>query len=317
MNDLVQTTAYTIERLNSVNINDVAALHNIVYNRAIPKEFFAKKYDTAYTGTSYIGYIAYNASHLPIAYYGVIPTLISYDGGIILAAQSADTMTHPKFRYAGLFTTLAKQTFDLCTAEEIKLIFGFPNQNSLPGFIGKLQWQITEYMDCFMIPVKGGQPLERLVNKFSFLKPAYNLYENLILKKFLAQQRGISSSISVDHYNGVLRGESYLKYKTYSPTRVIQIDQSKFWIKFQNGMTIGDAEINKIDFVATMGKLIELARKLGVSQIQFHTSPNTSLHALFAEHYQPVTSFPIIFKDLGSGVSLENIKFTFADIDVF
>ena len=68
MNDLVQTAAYTIERLSAVNINDVAVLHSMVYNRMQPKDFFFKKYDTTYTGASYIGYIAYNNNHLPIAY---------------------------------------------------------------------------------------------------------------------------------------------------------------------------------------------------------------------------------------------------------
>src|SRR4051812_25684876 len=108
MNDLVQTAAYTIERLSQSNINHVALLHSMVYNRVPSIDFFLKKYETSYTGAAYIGYIAYNANRLPIAYYGVIPTLISYSDKTILAAQSADTMTHPKFRYAGLFTSLAK-----------------------------------------------------------------------------------------------------------------------------------------------------------------------------------------------------------------
>src|ERR1700754_269595 len=236
MSDLVQTAAYTIERLSHTNIKDVAVLHGIVYNRTQPNDFFLKKYDTSYTGATYIGYISYNNNRLPIAYYGVIPTLISYSGKTILMAQSADTMTHPQFRYAGLFTALAKQTFDLCTTEGIKLIFGFPNQNSLPGFIGKLNWQITEYMDCFIIPVKGALPLEKFANKFSFLKPAYNWYKNRALRKFSTPQQGVASSVLADNYSGILRDQRYLRYKTYSFTRVIQINQSKLWIKLLNGL---------------------------------------------------------------------------------
>lgn len=317
MNSQVQTAEYTVERLSSDNIKDVAVLHNMVYNRKQPEVFFQKKYDTVYTGAAYIGYVAYNASRFPIAYYGVIPTLLSYNGETILAAQSADTMTHPQFRYAGLFTALAKQTFDLCIAEGIQLVFGFPNQNSLPGFIGKLNWQLTEHMDCFIIPVQGGLPLEKLANKFSFLKPMYNWYSNRLLNKFSVSQPDVANSVLSDNYNGVLRDEGYLHYKSYSTTRVIQINQSKLWIKLQHGLTIGDAEITKTDFDTTMNQLMKLARKLGITQIQFHTSPHTSLHALFAERYQPVTSFPIIFKDLSSGLQLKSIKFTFADIDVF
>jgi len=144
---------YTVERLNAVNILDLTKLYEAVYNRPASHIFFKNKYNTAYTGVEHVGFIAYNSTRLPIAFYGVIPCFLQYQTNLILAAQSADTMTHPGYRGLGLFTKLAKQTFELCKEKHIRLLFGFPNQNSLPGFVKKLGWEVTGMMDCFTIPV--------------------------------------------------------------------------------------------------------------------------------------------------------------------
>jgi len=312
-----ETPKYSIKRLSIENINDMAQLHASVYSHAIAPDFFLKKYDTAYTGAKYIGYIAYNELHEPIAYYGVIPTLLCYNDRVILAAQSADTMTHPKFRNTGLFTELAKKTYELCRNEGVLLVFGFPNQNSLPGFINKLDWHMTETMDRFTIPVKEIIPLEKLVHKYPFFKPAYTRYKSWLLKKYLNLQPGVINSVLTDGYNGVFRDDNYLRYKTYSPTQVIQIKKSAVWIKLRNGLHIGDISGITDNFDKIMNKLSGLARKLGVAEIHFHASPQTKLHSLFVQRYQPIASFPVIFKDLGYDIATDSIKFTFADIDIF
>src|ERR1700744_3835126 len=134
---------YIVERLNATNLADVEKLHTAVYDRLLQPGFFKKKDDTAFIGIEYTGYIAYSADRLPIAFCGVIPCFIQEGDKIILAAQSADTMTHPDYRNKGLFVELALNTFQLCKESDIQLLFGFPNQNSLPGFVNKLSWQQT------------------------------------------------------------------------------------------------------------------------------------------------------------------------------
>jgi hypothetical protein len=312
-----QKKAYTIVRLSAKNFTDVALLYTLVYDKLRTADYFLKKYDTAYTGVQYIGYIAYNKQGTPVSYYGVIPTLLWCNGRTVLAAQSVDTMTHPKYRNSGLFTELAKLTFDLCRAEGVRIVFGFPNQNSFPGFINKLKWHTTDTMDRFTIPVKSYVPLEKLANKFPILKPSYSLYKKLLLKNILRPLHGVANSVLADNHNGVFRDDNYLRYKSYSATQVIQIGQSTLWIKLRNGLIIGDISGIADNFDKTMHKLNQLAARLGVQQIHFHASPNTQLHDLFAQRYKAIASFPVIFKDLGAGIPTENIKFTFADIDIF
>jgi len=42
---------------------------------------------------------------------------------------------------AGLFLQLARLTMTACRQSGIRLLFGFPNQYSLPGFLEKLGWR--------------------------------------------------------------------------------------------------------------------------------------------------------------------------------
>ncbi len=309
--------AHSIKRLSRDTLKDVVKLHAAIYNKKLSLRHISKKYNTGYTGAKYFGFIAYNPKMEPIAYYGVIPCFLSYGGKTVLAAQSADTMTHPGYRNMGLFVQLAELTYELCTHEEIPVIFGFPNQNSLPGFIKKLDWKVTDNLDCFIIPIKA-LPLERMFGDLPVLKRAYNWYIKRILKKYKQPLYGIISDAQSEGFDGVVRDDKYLLYKSYSPTHVLQIDDVEVWIRTNNGLMIGDiAGATTANFKTLMIKLTELARKLGLQQIQFHTSPGTNLHALFKAHYQPGPSFPVIFKDLETAMDNSKMKFTFADIDIF
>src|SRR5882672_9602253 len=143
MHPVVENKEYVIERLNNDRLKDMESLYKAVYGIAAPENYFLKKYDTAYTGAEYLGYIAYNKENIAVAYYGVMPCFIQYNNEIILAAQSGDTMTHPGFRYKGMFVELSKITFELCREVGIRFIFGFPNQNSYHGAVNKLGWKLT------------------------------------------------------------------------------------------------------------------------------------------------------------------------------
>lgn len=315
---MINEEGYRVLRLSRDNIGDLAKLYSGVYGSALqPEEYFAKKYNTAYTGAEYVGFIAYSKDHQPVAYYGVIPCFIQYETGIMLAAQSADTMTHPLYRYKGIFVQLSNLTFDLCRQLGIRLLFGFPNQHSYHGAVNKLGWKITETMDCFIIPVRG-LPIEGITSRLKFLKKLYARYKQFILGKYTIAEKGVLNSVVVDGFAGVLRNEAYLDYKEGHGARVIAIGGSKAWISTCHGLMVGDMEgVDERNLLAFMNKLKRIARKLGVAVLQFHCSPGTRFHALLAGQYKATPSYPVLFQDFGSVVPPEQIKFTFADIDVF
>lgn len=315
--DSIEQKEYSIVRLNKDNLQDVAKLHTAVYNSMPAPGYFSEKYNTAYTGIEYTGFIAYNRENIAVAYYGVIPCFIRYGNEIILAAQSADTMTHPKYRYKGMFVELSNLTFELCRELGIRLIFGFPNQNSYHGAVNKLGWKMTHRLDYFSIPVKGLR-LESVCSKFGFSKKLYGLYRQSVLKKYISPVKGVQNSAEEEGFATVYRSEDYFQYKTYSRSQVIRLDDTSIWIKGKYGLMIGDIEgLNEKNFTTVLETLIGIAKKLGVKEIQFHCSPGIQLHSLFSAYCEPSPSYHALFQDFGSPVPLEKIKFIFADIDVF
>jgi hypothetical protein len=298
-----ETDQYKVRRLDQKGLDDVSRLFAIVYGRNSGDSHFSKKYDTIYTGIENIGYLAYDSAEKPIAFYGVIPCFIKCGDRVFLAAQSADTMTHPLFRNKGLFTRLARLTFDLCKQAGIAFVFGFPNQNAYHGLI-KLGWHGQQTMERFSIPIKAF-PLEPISRKFPWIRRQYLLYAQRVVEKYFYSKQGLPNSVLTADIGGVYRDQNYLQYKTYSSSEVIRVDRAKVWFKIQNGFSIGDIEIvdGQQGFESTMDHL--------------KTSPGTFLSDLFRKYYIAVPSFPILFLDLGANIDLSKLKFTFADIDVF
>jgi hypothetical protein len=307
---------YTVERLSAANIGDMARLYTTVYNKQVAPGFFEKKYNTAFTNVQYTGFLAYDVERMPIAFYGVIPCFIKSGDNSILSAQSADTMTHPEHRNKGLFVELALTTFQLCRELNIRLLFGFPNQNSLPGFVNKLGWQVSHTMDCFIIRT-GNFPGNRLFSNIPVIKTLYRKYQNGILNKYMVKQSEPDNSVFKDGCGGVYRDSNYFNYKTYTNTCTIKAGRSTVWIKISDILLIGDAAVEADDFDDMVYTLKKIAAKLGLKQIHFHASPGTTLHSLFAMRFRSIHSFQVILKNLGEDIPLDKIKFTSADIDTF
>ena len=68
---------------------------------------------------------------------------------IILAYQPIDTVVHPDYRGKGLFRRMTILALKKAVEKGAKVIFNFPNMNSLPGnlklgwnYLGKLEWYV-------------------------------------------------------------------------------------------------------------------------------------------------------------------------------
>jgi GNAT superfamily N-acetyltransferase len=137
---------YRIERLSYRTINDLYWLFNTASKSSKTLKVFERKYNTSYTGILYVGFLAYDKNDKPAAFYGIIPTFSFINESKILIAQSTDTFTHPNHQRKGLFTLLAKKTYDLAKELNIEFIYGVPNEKSFPGFIKKLVWNHIDNM---------------------------------------------------------------------------------------------------------------------------------------------------------------------------
>lgn len=306
---------YALKRLDARNLADVERLHRAVYGTQPAPDYFRKKYDTRFAGAQYVGFLAY-AGQTPVAFYGVLPCFLEVEGKTVLAAQSADTMTHPGHRNKGLFVQLALLTFQLCRDCGIQVLFGFPNQNSLPGFLGKLAWQSPTSLDYFVIR-SGSSLWATLVNRLPVLRSLVMVYRRRVLGKYHDDKAVVNNSVLGDGFYGIRRDAAWSRYKTYNDTHVIRLAEATFWIKASRFILIGDMQTVPENFERALAAMKKLAKALAIRDLYFYACPGTTLHRLLADRGEPTPGFPVIFKVLGGDLPIDRIKFTAADLDVF
>lgn len=94
-----------------------------------------------------VGHNAFTTAHGLVGHYATIPVEAIIDGKLELGLLSLNTATHPIARGKGLFTLLAKKTFDTAKQEGFQFVVGVANQNSTPGFRKNLGFQVVSPLD--------------------------------------------------------------------------------------------------------------------------------------------------------------------------
>lgn len=308
---------YRFERLNPERMNDLYELYRNSFDDHVTLNTLQKKYDTSCFGLAYTGFIAYDSAGTPAAYYGVFPCLLEYNGTTVLAAQSGDTMTHKQHRGKGLFIQLAKKTYEFAKDNGVKIVFGFPNKNSIHGFFNKLAWIHQDDLNVYEFRIFT-LPLSRTANKLHFLKPLYDFYSGSILNRYHSAKKYFKGSVLDGDTGGIQRDENFFNYKRYFKHYILQFCGKCLWIKLDGILWIGDIERCTGDELRCMlRKLRRIAFWLGADKIVFHVSPGTYLDKMLAGNYTPHDKAPAGYVDFGSGIDPQRIKYTSADFDTF
>ena len=311
---------YSTSRITDNDYKDIHYLIKHSFGVNLLSTSISNKYDTSMFGMSNVGLFALDAEKKPVAYYGVFPIVLNYDSSDYLIAQSGDTMTIPDHRKKGLFTKLAKETYSLSEEVGIRLIYGFPNENSYPGFKKKLNWFFPSYLQKFTIDVIT-VPFCELASKFTSLEPAYKRFFKSRVAKY---QIGLAD-LNIDDFSfskvkgKIKRDESFFKYKLRGEnTALVRINGFSLLIKSGPHLYIG--EVNKIDESQTQD-LIEsvktLAKRLGCKKAIFLLTKNHWLHDYLDQKVKPTKSQPIGFYIIDEKIKPEQIQFSVADFDTF
>ena len=143
---------FRFERLSDDNIHHLATLFKSVYKKQIAVSYLQCKYDTSYLHPHKFGYFAFH-NNIPVAFSGMIPYLMEYNGKKELSVQTSDSMTHPSYERMGLFKSVAEKSYEDLRRERFSFIWSFPNEASVMAATKKLNWQITAPMTGYCIPV--------------------------------------------------------------------------------------------------------------------------------------------------------------------
>lgn len=312
----IKKDEYKLVRLNESNLADLVILYKSAFNANASLEFFKKKFDTSFTGIQHIAHLAYAKDNSVAAFYGVFPCFIEFKGKKILAAQSGDTMTHADHRGKGLFITLAKKTYELAKENGVEFVFGFPNKNSYPGFVKKLDWVHRENVRSYLFKVKT-LPLIKAAKKLG-INRLYRSFAMVMFRKYVSQKKFLTCSLIDAQHGGVLHDEAFLNYKTYSENLILEIDSVSIWLKLDGKLWIGDIERTSFEkFNAILQKLKTICFCLGCTEITFNLSPGSYWDILLKDHYSPKEGLPIGYLDLSGKTDISKIHFAGGDIDTF
>lgn len=302
MHEAGKIDGYEIVPLSANNIHALDILFKRVHRRGNTRGHYHKKYENGG-----FGFFAFAKDSTPVAFYGIIPCLLTDGKQIVRSAQCVDAMTHPLHRHKGLFSLLSQKCIEKCQADDLRFVFGFPNQMSAPVFLNELGWNELGNLKRFTIPV-GNSFWSRICRRFRNEK---------LLDDFEPASGCMTSSVLKDGFTGVLRDSNFMKARLNPGARLLQLGNALIWLKAGDTFQIGDMEISDEDFDNAMDNVIQLAKRLFASAIHFQSSPGTNLYQTFNKRLQSFDSFPVIYKDFGSGLDIERVKFTFADIDIF
>lgn len=279
-----------------------------------------KKYDTSLFGKKNLGVMAETEDGEPAAFYGVFPIRISYKKEDLLVAQSGDTMTSPNHRKKGLFTKLAKLTYELAEKEGVKAVYGFPNENSLPGFKHKLNWIFNDAMQRFMIS-GSSFPLCEFSYKYPAFRSIYYKYSRFRIGKYSLELtedniKGFNENLSGGF---VTKDLNYFKYKLRGKgTHLIEVNGFKLLIKAEAHLQIGVAayfeESRQNDFINTIKSI---GKKMGCRKVILIMSKNHWLYDYLKKNETAEESLPIGFYIIDETFDPSIVEFTQSDYDTF
>ena len=306
---------YLFERISKSTLHHLVYLYKETFNAAADMVFFEQKFRTDYTGASYIGYIAFDDKKNPAAYYGVFPQIAEIYSKKVLCAQSGDTMTHPKHQGNGLFIKLAKLTYELAEKEGVKFVFGFPNNNSYPGFAKKLDWTFNEKINKIEIKV-ATLPLAKIAKKLPFLNPLYKFYCQLFIGKKVVDKTKFSNfkkdANSLDFTN------EYLNYKQYFEHYYLAEKDWQIVFKIDGLLWIGLLDFkDEQQLLLITNKLKWLCFFLGIDKIIYLASPRNYTLNILSKIQKPVEHYSIGFLNFDKEIDASSMNYTSFDIDTF
>lgn len=308
---------YKIERFSKETVKDLYWLFNVTTKLKTTLSEFESKYNTDFTGVSYIGFMAYDFNNKPAAFYGIIPTVGIVNDKKILIAQSADTRTHPDHQRKGLFVLLAEKTYGLAKDVGIQFIYGVANENSFPGFIKKLNWVHIGDMKVYETS-NTMLPIAQLFRYSSRLKKVYQSYVAFILSFYRKTDCISIFNKQANDFIHILKDDNYYNYKNIKSVYLLRLDNQIVWVKFEGVLMIGNLEIKSPqEQRALVKKLKTIAWLTGIKKIKYFTSDNNPEVGLLKDNFKISQGSPIIVLPLNSKYDFSKIVLFNSDIDTF
>ena len=178
---------WDVKEYEDKDFDELIELHNDNYGDVCisNEKFLNWQYNSNPSGKAVIKLAVDNKNNKIAGEYVVIPMKLKVESNVINGTLSLNTLTKKEYRGKGIFKGLAKEVYKECSNSELAFTYGFPNQNSYPGFINKLDFKELGQVPLLLKPLNYKVLVERKVSKFlGRLTPKFNSY-----KRFNAENK--------------------------------------------------------------------------------------------------------------------------------
>lgn len=308
---------YLFTKISRERLPDLLGVFTSAFGRSPSRTALETKHDTAFAGIRDLGFIAYTPADQPVAFYGIFPVEARVGGQLHLVAQSGDTMVHKAHEGKGLFTRLARVTYDDAKEKGIESVFGFPSASSYPGFVKRLEWRHHHnfHRYQFLVPTV---PVSELLWRYGLARSVLAAWQRLLLKAFPAG-RYFPGSLMDSGADCIARTDGYWAYKLASETVIpVRVSGVDVLLKLEGSLGIGDMDTLDPEILrAIIHRLRLYCFFAGIGRIRTYLSPGSPLDGALSGLARPTAGLPIGYVDFSPDVSVADVKYCYMDMDSF
>ena len=160
-----QNTSFELRAYQPGNEHAICALFQRVFGKPMGKTESLRHWQWEFLENPADGLfvqLAWDGDKL-VGQYTASPVQMYADGSTFTAALSHDTMTDPQYGGLGIFRAAAEALYRQQTDAGQGFIYGFPNRNSIHGFIKYLKWQQIMPAPVHIRPVRLSKSISRKI----------------------------------------------------------------------------------------------------------------------------------------------------------
>jgi GNAT superfamily N-acetyltransferase len=312
-------TTYRLATVATAELNHLIPLFRDAFAGREPSlEWLQAKYACGVEGVAAFVCVAFDERGTAAGSVGLLPWRVRYGDRTELAGQMVDVATSNEHRGRGLFVALADRTRELCEASGISFLFGFPNEAAYPIWMNKLGYEHLHDLVSYQLPVRTLWG-ERIARRGGPVGDVFERHVRRALGKIAPVNPVLENSLAADGFACIVHDRTFHAYKaSFGGSQVVELEGGRVWLVIRHGVLIGDLEAAAAaELESAVLALKRLARRLGVHQIAFQASKDTRFSPIFAKRSETSQELPVIYRDLGSQIPKEKLRFVFGDLDNF
>ena len=144
--------SWIIREAKSDDFDAIRKLYRVVWGHQRPIEYDRWKYFSFVEGASQISIALENKDIVSV--FMLAPIRLGIGSEILLGGVAMDVMSHPEYRGTTVFIEAGKHCVEKAKERGFRVLYGFPNANSFPVFIKRLNWDHSGDVNHWVRPIK-------------------------------------------------------------------------------------------------------------------------------------------------------------------